>query len=121
MEREASAERLRTNPERSPGDFAVIETRRAIEPRHDVGKCGTHAPLVGAPARLLERAAPSSPPTCGAARNRLDDEDAVAMSGALDQLGQQPVANRVVQLVECERREYRVRGWFQFMTCGCRL
>ena len=73
----------------------MIETGGAIELLDNRRELDAHAPFVAAATGALERGAPLLPPRRDAAGDRFDDEQAVALRGAVEQAGQQRCSCRV--------------------------
>src|SRR6266851_9387653 len=84
-----------SEPQRPTGDFAVIQTGRAIELRDDRRQLRAKPPLVGTAAGRFERVAPPIPPAGDEAGERLDDQHAIAAAGALDKVSQQRLTRRI--------------------------
>ena len=85
----------------------MIEPGGAIELGDDRRQLGAESPLVGAAARALDGVAPPVPPPRRDSGHRLDDQQAIAGSGAFDQAGQHLFARGIGKFVEGERGQDR--------------
>src|SRR5438046_3924806 len=103
----------RSEPQRATGELAVIEPGGAIQLRYDRRKFEADAPLVRASARRLECRRPWFPPSRDEARNRLDDEHAIALPTAVHELVEQCIAFGIRELVERVGRDERRRPSWQ--------
>src|SRR5712671_5360019 len=91
--------------QRPPGQFRVTETRGVIEFGDKRRELHAKAPLVRPSPSRRERLRPCRPPPRRRSRQRLDDQNAIALRGAIQQAREQGRPPLVAQLVDGEGRE----------------